>query len=239
MCVWMFHSTRWFSTPRRWCRWCNCFIKRFIAAGFVCGWWLGWCHCSIYFASWLSDILVRCCTCIRKNMHACVTSKTTMQSSHISKLIRINFVIFFPFYLWYMQWRNKYCWHLGIHMFHLFTHSCWPRTRESPLSNMKTTYNMIILWYSCSCWNVLRSKVSFDMHSLPHHWCTQAKLGVLKTKTPQDSPPMTLNFWTLLIRQCAKKVVSDSLGLVDFSIRLVNSVFNLLDGQVMIFREFE
>ena len=40
-------------------------------------------------------------------------------------------------------------------------------------------------------------------------------------------------------RQCAKKVVSDSLGLVDFAIGLVNSVFNLPDGQVMFFEEFE
>ena len=39
--------------------------------------------------------------------------------------------------------------------------------------------------------------------------------------------------------QRAKKVVSDSPGLVDFSIGLVNSVFNLPDGQVMFFEEFE
>ena len=32
--------------------------------------------------------------------------------------------------------------------------------------------------------------------------------------------------------QCAKKVVSDSQGLVDFAIRLVNSVLNLPDVQV-------
>ena len=38
---------------------------------------------------------------------------------------------------------------------------------------------------------------------------------------------------------CAKKVVSDSPGLVDFAIGLVNSVFNLPDGQVMFFEEFE
>ena len=31
--------------------------------------------------------------------------------------------------------------------------------------------------------------------------------------------------------QRAKKVVSDSLGLVDFAIRLVNSVLNLANGQ--------
>ena len=36
--------------------------------------------------------------------------------------------------------------------------------------------------------------------------------------------------------QRAKKVVSDSPGLVDFSIGLVNSVLNLPDGQVKIFR---
>ena len=35
--------------------------------------------------------------------------------------------------------------------------------------------------------------------------------------------------------QQAKKVVSDSLGLVDFAIGLVNSVLNLPDGQVKFF----
>ena len=39
--------------------------------------------------------------------------------------------------------------------------------------------------------------------------------------------------------QCAKKVLSDSPGLVDFAIGLVNSVFNLPDGQVRFFEEFE
>ena len=37
--------------------------------------------------------------------------------------------------------------------------------------------------------------------------------------------------------QRAKKVVSDSLGLVDFAIGLVNSVINLPDGQVKFFEE--
>ena len=41
------------------------------------------------------------------------------------------------------------------------------------------------------------------------------------------------------IIQCAKRVESNSPGLVDFAIRLVNSVFNLPDGQVMFFEEFE
>ena len=39
--------------------------------------------------------------------------------------------------------------------------------------------------------------------------------------------------------QRAKKVVSDSPGLEDFAIELVNSVFNLPDRQVMFFEEFE
>ena len=41
------------------------------------------------------------------------------------------------------------------------------------------------------------------------------------------------------VMQCAKKVVSESPGLGDFAIGLVNSVFNLHDGQVMSFEEFE
>ena len=39
--------------------------------------------------------------------------------------------------------------------------------------------------------------------------------------------------------QPAKKVVSDSPGLVDFAIGLVNCVFNLPDGQVLFFEQFE
>ena len=37
--------------------------------------------------------------------------------------------------------------------------------------------------------------------------------------------------------QCTKKVVSDSQGLVDFAIGLVNSVLNLPDRQVKNFEE--
>ena len=39
--------------------------------------------------------------------------------------------------------------------------------------------------------------------------------------------------------QRAKKVVPDSPGLVDFAIRLVNSVINLPKGQVKVFKEFK
>ena len=37
--------------------------------------------------------------------------------------------------------------------------------------------------------------------------------------------------------QCAKKVMSDILGLVDFAIRLVILVLNLPEGQVLFFGE--
>ena len=38
-------------------------------------------------------------------------------------------------------------------------------------------------------------------------------------------------------KQCAKRVVSDTPGLVDFAIGLLNSVLNLPDGQVKYFEE--
>ena len=50
---------------------------------------------------------------------------------------------------------------------------------------------------------------------------------------------MLLSIFLQNKNQRAKKVVSDSPGLVDFAIRLVNSVFNLPDGQVMFYEEFE
>ena len=51
--------------------------------------------------------------------------------------------------------------------------------------------------------------------------------------------PFFWQFLFLISQQRAKKVVSDSPGLVDFAIRLVNSVFNLPNMQVMFFEEFE
>ena len=39
--------------------------------------------------------------------------------------------------------------------------------------------------------------------------------------------------------QSAKKVVSDSPGLVDFAFRLVNSILNLPDGQVNFWGKFK
>ena len=45
--------------------------------------------------------------------------------------------------------------------------------------------------------------------------------------------------FSVIIVQHAKKVVSDSLGLVDFAIGLVNSVINLPKGQVKFIKEFK
>ena len=38
---------------------------------------------------------------------------------------------------------------------------------------------------------------------------------------------------------CKESIVSNSPGLVDFAIGLVNSIFNLPDGQMMFFGKFE
>ena len=58
-------------------------------------------------------------------------------------------------------------------------------------------------------------------------------ISVQRPKRPQHVSSSRLP------KQRAKKVVSDSLGLVDFAIGLVNSVFNWPDGEVMFFEEFK
>ena len=53
----------------------------------------------------------------------------------------------------------------------------------------------------------------------------------IKKRIPENKAKRNLD-------QHAKKVVSDNPGLVDFVIRLVNSVLTLPDGQVKYFEEF-
>ena len=61
----------------------------------------------------------------------------------------------------------------------------------------------------------------------------QEKKSIRHKKTePQER--MLISLWLLR----AKKGVSHSPGLVDFTIRLVNSVLNLPNGQVKFFEEF-
>ena len=43
----------------------------------------------------------------------------------------------------------------------------------------------------------------------------------------------------IMANQCAKKVVSNGTGLLDFAVWLVKYVFNLPDGQVKFLREFK
>ena len=62
---------------------------------------------------------------------------------------------------------------------------------------------------------------------------------LLQTDFLQKRGVGCLWLWFAKLLQCAKKVVCDSLGLVDFAIGLVNSVFILPDGLVMVFEEFE
>ena len=45
--------------------------------------------------------------------------------------------------------------------------------------------------------------------------------------------------YNLLSTQCAEEVVSVSLGLVDFAVRLMSSVLNLPEGQVTFFWEYK
>ena len=56
----------------------------------------------------------------------------------------------------------------------------------------------------------------------------------------QNDINLKVNFKTLQKNmQCAKKVVCDCPGLVDFAIGLVNFVLNLPNGQVKFFEEFK
>ena len=63
-------------------------------------------------------------------------------------------------------------------------------------------------------------------------------LNGVKTHVIMISMCVTTLLYLVISQQRAKKVLSDSPGLVDFAIRLVNSVFNLPDGLVMFYEEF-
>ena len=61
-----------------------------------------------------------------------------------------------------------------------------------------------------------------------HYACRNAEMNMKSTTYAHQQIQLSSNKF---INQRAKKVVSDSPGLVDFAIGLVNSVFNLPDGQ--------
>ena len=63
-------------------------------------------------------------------------------------------------------------------------------------------------------------------------------MSILKYfKLPNNAIIMVSHIFFYFYKQRAKKVVSDSPGLVGFAIGLVNSVINLPDGQVKFFEE--
>ena len=61
----------------------------------------------------------------------------------------------------------------------------------------------------------------------------------LQVHVTRDNCPRRQSLQLFCNRQRAKKVVSESPGLVDFAIGVVNSVLNLPDGQVRFFEEFK
>ena len=74
------------------------------------------------------------------------------------------------------------------------------------------------------------------------NWVICTKVNDLVNTLILDNLQEIVAFFSLKVYkrydQGVKKVVSDSLGLVDFAIGLVNSVINLPDGQVKFFEEF-
>ena len=69
--------------------------------------------------------------------------------------------------------------------------------------------------------------------------CKKLAFYSLLIHIPRDKCPRRQNLQLFCNRQWAKKVVSDSPGLVDFAIGEENSVLNLPDGQVKFFEELK
>ena len=71
------------------------------------------------------------------------------------------------------------------------------------------------------------------------HWLSTKNCGKIITLDKRLILDVTDNAQSKLTSQRAKKLVSDSLGPVDFALGLVNSVLNLPNGQVIFFEEFK
>ena len=88
-------------------------------------------------------------------------------------------------------------------------------------------------------WNIINwSRIPWYKHTSPPAFdkSSQSLHGCSVIHCPAVSLQSTGWFAQVALLQRAKKVVSDSLGLVDFAIRLVNSVFNWPNGQVKFLR---
>ena len=73
------------------------------------------------------------------------------------------------------------------------------------------------------------------------HLYKYTKIKDLDSREITSLPQRTKNKMNMAhhFSQCAKKVVSNSLGLVDFAIGLINSLLNLPDGQMKFFEGFK
>ena len=125
---------------------------------------------------------------------------------------------------------------------------CFPQTPLFSIQSVRvvTCCQCLDLFWKIPWCHLPHPKVLYDLGSLKCTPTIQLKILYLKIKllnltvsknnllqSVSRSGGETKKSWD--IAQRAKKVVSDSLGLVNFVIGLLNSVFNLPDGQVMFF----
>ena len=82
-------------------------------------------------------------------------------------------------------------------------------------------------------WFTYLTFISFFEQRFPHRF-SELTCYSHSSLTNRSLSLVTRSYITMCTQR-AKKVVSDSPGLVDFAIRLVNSVFNLPNGQVTFF----
>ena len=108
----------------------------------------------------------------------------------------------------------------------VFSVICTLRSAVGNKTNYTTSMHTVVfvLVLFITVWTVVAAVLSWKINTV--------MLFAIYLDLPR-SCPYNLN------NQGAKKVVSDSPGLVDFAIRLVNSVLNLPDGQAKIFRRIK
>ena len=117
---------------------------------------------------------------------------------------------------------------------------------SASLSLFSSRYSKLFITF----YSLLTSTLSFPFFRF-FHVTNRCPVSLRRAKLTQGLSPVATKsqhcnslserreITKVLSNQRAKKVVSDSPGLVDFAIGLVKSVVNLSDGQVMFFEEFE
>ena len=121
--------------------------------------------------------------------------------------------------------------HIRVNVPYSWQGVCWffnPFTAKSSQKQISTKFSNIVLWNfekQIAPFVSIGGELSFEWS---YHRISSADSIVRVTL--QNSIKHSHH---------AKKVMSNSPGLVDFAIGLVNSVLNLPDGQVMFFEKFE